>query len=227
MEKLIPFAIFGAIALIAVLIVALAFYYEKRRTDALRRVADELALPFFLNGDPTLIDRLASLHLFSQGDSKVIKNMLHGETDDVALGIFDFQYSTGSGKSRNTVKQTVVSIDAATLGLPDFIVRPEHFFHKIGKVFGMKDINFDSHPRFSKMFLLQGSDEATIRAALREEILAWFEGKPEISAEGNGTHLIVYRAGKRTAPQEVRRLMEEAFSLFGLLKGGKGLGIRG
>ena len=218
MEKLLPFAIFGVIALIAVFAVAIAMYYEKRRTDAMRRVAEELALPFFLDGDSALINALAAFHLFSQGDSKVIKNMIHGETDDVALGIFDYQYSTGSGKSRNTVKQTVVSIDATTLALPDFVVRPEHFFHKIGKVFGMKDINFDSHPRFSKMFLLQGSDEAAIRATFREELLTWFEGRSELCAEGNGTRLIVYRAGKRIAPPEVRRLMEEAFSLFGLWK---------
>jgi hypothetical protein len=116
------------------------------------------------------------------------------------------------------VKQTVVHFDSKLLDLPDFTVLPETLAHRLGKILGWDDIDFDSHPRFSSAFWLQGSDEERVRQLFRPPLLEWFEGKPQISVEGCGTRLIIYRPAKRSSPEEMRSAMEQGFDLYGLLR---------
>ena len=192
---------------------------DKKRTEKLRQVADEMGLPFYPQGDDSLIGQLSNFPLFSEGRSKKIKNMLHGETSEVEVGIFDFRYTTGSGKSSHTHKQSVAYFRSPDLDFPDFALRPEHLFHRIGGVFGYQDIDFESHPRFSKSYLLRGNSEHKIRQLFNDEILAFFERQTGLSVEGNGERLIFYRASKRVKPEEVRSFFEEGFRVFALLKG--------
>ncbi len=152
----IPLLIFGGIALLVGLGFAVNVYNEKKRREALQRVADELGLTFYRDGDPGLVAELSDLHLFSRGRSKRITNMIHGETEDVVMGVFDYRYTTGSGKNSHTYRQSVAFFRSADLRLPVFEMRPQSFFHGIGKLFGSQDIDFDSHPAFSKAYLLRG-----------------------------------------------------------------------
>jgi len=39
---------------------------------------------------------------------------------------------------------------------------PESFFHRIGDVFGFKDIDFDEEPGFSGCYLLKGNDSIIV-----------------------------------------------------------------
>ena len=148
---------------------------DKKRTEKLRQIADEMGLPFYPQGNDSLISELSNFPLFSEGRSKKIKNMLHGETSEVEVGIFDFRYTTGSDKSSHTHKQSVAYFRSPELDYPDFALRPEHLFHRIGGVFGYQDIDFESHPRFSKSYLLRGNSEHKIRLLFNDEILAFFD----------------------------------------------------
>jgi len=213
-EFLIPFLIFGGVVLVIVLAIAGALYYEKKRREAIRQVAEEMGLPFYPKGDANLVTQLSMFNLFSQGRSRKIFNMLHGDTEDVNLGIFDYQFTTGSGKNSTTWKQTVVYFNSPMLNLPQFAMRPQSFFHKIGKMFGYQDIDFDTNPVFSDNFILQGADEAGVRALFTPELLTFFEGRTGISLEGQGAHLIFYRHNNRAKPDKIRELMNEGFAIF-------------
>lgn len=214
MEFLIPFLVVGLILLIVVGAIVGAYVYEKQRREALQKLADELGLPFYAKGDPTLVTQLGMFNLFSQGRARKITNMLHGDTEDVRLGIFDYQFTTGSGKNSTTHKQTVVYFNSPNLNLPQFAMRPQSLFHKIGKMFGYQDIDFDTHPVFSQNFILQGSSEAAVRAFFKPELLTFLEQKTGISLEGQGTHLVFYRHHHRTKPEQMRDLMAEGFEVF-------------
>ena len=200
-------------------IILISHLQDKKRTEKLRQVADEMGLPFYPQGNDSLIGELSNFPLFSQGRSKKIKNMLHGETSEVEVGIFDFRYTTGGGKSSHTYRQTVAYFRSTDLNCPDFALRPEHLFHRIGGVFGYQDIDFESHPLFSKSYLLRGNSEHKIRNLFNEEALAFFEHQSGLSVEGNGERLIFYRASKRVEPGEIRSFFKEGFRVYGLFKG--------
>ena len=196
----IPVLIFLGVAALVVIGIAANAYAERKRRESVGKVADELGLSFHPDGDPALVSELSDFPLFSKGRAKQIKNMIHGETDEVIMGIFDYRYTTGSGKSQHTYRQTVAFFRSVDLHLPDFELRPQGFFHGIGKVFGYKDFDFESHPVFSKAFVLRGQNEKRTRQLFSPEILTALEGQQGINVEGRGTDLIFYRDAKRSPP---------------------------
>lgn len=208
------------IAIVAVLIIigiGVGMYYEKRRREALARVAGELGLEFFPSGIPGLLGALQGFKLISAGDSHTLTNTIRGITDEVELTIFDLSYSTGSGKNRSTHRQTVIRFASSQLNLPDFAVSPEWFFHKIAKLFGTKDINFVDDPAFSSSFLLQGANEPAVRQLFSQEVRSWFAGRVGVTCEGRGKQLLFFRAGQRLSADKIPGLLEEGFQLFKLL----------
>ena len=213
-----PFVIVGAIALLLGVIFVLASRTAKKRTEGMQAAADELGLAFFPEGDRQLIDQLAQFQLFSQGRSKRIQNMIHGKTEDVDVGIFDYQYTTGSGKHSHTSTQSVICFQSSRLQLPDFVLRPENLFDRIGDVFGYRDIDFDTHPAFSRSFLLRGNNEPRIRRMFSRDVLEYFEAHLGVGAEGSGSRLIYYRAAKKVRPEEVRSLLEQGFQVYSLFR---------
>ena len=201
------------------LVIYLARRAAKKRTALFEQVAQDLGLPFFPLGDDLLLDRLGNFHLFSQGRGKKIVNMLHGETDDVELAIFDYRYTTGGGKNSQTHRQSVIYFRSQALNLPKFAVRPEGLFHKISGAFGYQDIDFETHPQFSKGYLLRGDDEAGVRQLFNDELLTFFQSHQKMSVEGGGDQLVFYRQRSRIKPDEVQRFMEEGFGVFTLFRG--------
>jgi len=213
-----PCFIFIAFALLAVFGIVWSNWSEKKRTEGMALSAEEFGLPFFPTGDPTLITELSHFKLFSQGRSRTIKNMIHGETAAVTVGIFDYRFVTGSGKNKATHVQSVISFQSSALNLPQFLVRPEHLFDKIGGVLGFKDIDFDTHPVFSKTYMLQGSDEEQIRNTFNSKVLDFFESMSGITVEGEGQRLVYFRSRRRIKPDEARKFMEEGFKVYAQFK---------
>ena len=216
-EALLPFLIIaGVIALIAV-IAYVGYLVEKKRTEALKGVAEELGFEFFPK-DVGLLRELEGFHLFTQGHSKRITNLMRGEAGGLAVEIFDYRYITGGGKSSQTWKQTVLCFRLDGPDLPSFSLRPENFFHRIGAWFGYQDINFEDYPGFSKSYLLRGPDEKEIRELFTDRVLAYYEGRPGLSTEGGGDRLLFYRHNKRVDPQKVHAFLEEGFQVLAVFR---------
>jgi hypothetical protein len=217
LEVLFPFLIIaGVIALIAVF-AYIGYLIEKRRTEALKRVAEELGFEFFPK-DVGMLRNLDGFHLFSQGHSKRIKNLMRGEAGGLAVEIFDYRYVTGGGKSSQTWNQTVLCFRLDGPDLPDFSLRPENLFHRIGALFGYQDINFEDYPRFSKSYLLRGPDENEIRELFSERVLTFYQARPGLSTEGGGDRLLFYRHNKRVDPQKVHEFLEEGFQVLAVFR---------
>ena len=201
-----------------VLIVYFIWRMEMKRTERFQLIAREIGLPFFPKGDAALLESLRHFHLFSQGRSRKITNMLHGESNDVELAVLDYRYTVGSGKNSHTYRQSVVYFRTPVPTLPKFAVRPEGFFHKIGGAFGYQDIDFESHPEFSRSYLLRGADEEAIRELFDEKRISFFESQKKICVEGGGDQLIFYRQRNRIDPEKVEELMQEGFQVLGLFR---------
>ena len=185
-----------------------------KRTEQFALISAELKLNFFPKGSTSLFERLKPFHLFSKGWSRKIKNLMEGEANKVELAIFDYQYTTHGGQHPQTHRQSLLFIRSPKLNLPDFSLRPENVFHKIGSAFGDKDIDFETHPIFSKSYLLRGDNEAAIRGLFKNELLNFIQSQQKISIEGSSDQLIFYRHKNRVKPEEVESFMEEGFQVF-------------
>ena len=163
------------------------------------------------------MEALRGFALFDAGRGHSITNTIRGLTDDVELTIFDLTYTTGSGKHSHTHRQTVIRFASSQLGLPDFTVSPEGFFHKIAKLFGVKDINFAEDPGFSSAFLLQGPNESAVRQLFGPQVREWFSQRRGVTAAGQGNQLFFFRAEQRVNPDKISGLLEEGFQFFKLV----------
>ena len=195
-----------------------AYFYEKKRTEKWQNAAEELGLGFYPEGDSATEGRLSRYQLFNSGRSRKMKNLIQGTTDEVHLAIFDYQYTTGGGKNQHTHKQTVVLVESPQLVIPNFSMRAEGFFDKIGGMLGFQDIDFEEHPKFSQMYVLKGDNETEIREFFNAEIIQFFEAQPAISVESNlGGSLIFYQPGRRRNPEELKDLLTSAYEIYGAM----------
>jgi len=156
----------------------------------------------------------AGFGLFEQGyGQRFYHSMSKRLIDGTEIVLFDYQYTRGGGKSSSTYRQSVFYAYHEDLHLPRFRLHPENaFFHGIAKAFGMQDINFESHPKFSRSYLLRGQDEAQVRLRFHPGILSFLEQHPNHCAEGAGAHLILWQNNRQVNPEgmaEWMRLGEE------------------
>lgn len=221
-EALFPFGmVFGILAAVAA-VLYFSYLAEKKRTEQFGKTAEELGLTFMPDGGNDLLARFEPFKLFNQGRSRKITNVVVGDAGDVAIAIFDYQYTTGSGKHQQTHKQTVVSLTSPHMNSPELRMRPEGFFDKIGSVIGFQDIDFDSHPEFSNLFVLQGSNEPAIRAFLVPRILELLETKKGICLEAFGNTMFFYKARTKSKPDQIKELLAEAYEIYNCILGDEG-----
>ncbi|MFS8880230.1 hypothetical protein [Synechococcus sp. H55.11] len=209
---------FFLIGLLA-LVVYLADYLEKKRREALEQVARSLGMSFSAELPEGIRSRLlqAGFELFEQGyDRRFYNSMSKRLIDGSEIGAFDYQYTykyhSGRGKSRRIVwgksrgthPQSVFWAYCEDLRLPHFRLHPNiPLFHDIAKAFGMQDINFESHPRFSRKYLLRGEDEAKVRLRFDPSFLSFLEQHAPCCAEGSGPQLIVWRDDQQVSPEKM------------------------
>ncbi|MBC8452449.1 MAG: hypothetical protein H8D65_01170 [Spirochaetes bacterium] len=204
--------------LVIIVIILLIRYFSNKRTEALTAFAEFEHYKFSKNPDDTLLPSLSGFRLFSKGHAKKVSNVLRKDSAEKDLTIFDYRYTTGGGKSSHTWNQTVILYQSNRLQLPSFTLRPENVFHKIGKSFGYEDIDFDTHPIFSKQYLLRGEDEMKVRKLFTEKILSYFDEKKGFCVEGDGARLLFYRGGKKVPPQNIPLFQETGLEVFNLFK---------
>jgi hypothetical protein len=211
LAPVLPFVFLGVAAVAIGIGVYFAYLAEKKRTAALADVALRMGFNFEEKVSNEEAATLGSFHLFKRGRSRKGKNLMRGKSGDSEVIVLDYQYTTGGGKNSHTHNQTLAIYPgaAAAGALPEFTLGPEHWWDKIGQVFGYQDINFESSEEFSKHYLLRGPDETAIRAAFGANALGFFAQNQGWSVESAGGALAVYRGEKRCKPEEFQSFLAD------------------
>lgn len=191
---------------------------EKKRTEALQAATQSMGLEFSRLPDPRLLPSLSAFPLFSQGHSKKARNIMTGMADEIEITLFDYRFTTGAGKSQHVHRQTVVLQQSSVLDLPAFSLKPQHVFHQIGKVFGYRDIDFDTHAIFSDKYFLRGADEVAIREVFTPDILEYYEARPGLSTEAARNRLLFFRASQKVKPEDLPGFLKDGFHIYTLFK---------
>jgi hypothetical protein len=186
------------------------FFLERRRSGKIEAIARTLGLTF--RRKATDADNLLPVgcHVAEIGHGRVVSNVLEAaRTTELSLTLFDYQYTIGHGKSANTVYQTITRMQSDLFRLPAFLLFPEGFLAKMGKMFGRADINFPESPDFSRKYILRGDDEAAIRAIFTPAVRQALEAQDRVTIEGAGPLLFIFRKGRRLKPELLPARIEQ------------------
>lgn len=188
------------------------------RTEQLRQTARELGMEFTEKDEYGLIGLLRDFHLFDKGGSKEISNLMSFASPlmEDRVNIFDYSYTVSTGKSAVTFRQTVFFINSKRLSMPEMLLKPEHFFHRIGNWLGIeKDIDFEEHKVFSSNYLLQGEDEPRVRRTInQDDVIRFFTVEKEWSLESVGFFMILYQQERLIPPHQIKYLHQRGMMLF-------------
>lgn len=189
------------------------------RAFQLKSISYQLGMGYEAEDTWGLHTMLGDFTLFSRGRRRRITNMLYRRDGllELDVRIFDYRYTVSTGNSARVFKQTVFFIQSKKLGLPQFLMKPENFFHKIGAWLGMEDIDFERYPKFSGQYLLRGDDEDYIRANFNDEVLQFFTVEKNWTMEGLNYYLILYRKNQLLLPSQIIEFYKKGMQLHRLL----------
>lgn len=195
-------------------------HHNPSREGQLRAVAHRLKMDFIEQEEYSVTREVSDFELFRKGKNRLASNIMHKEDEwaEDRIKIFDYQFETGHRDSRRIVAQTVFLLRSKKLGLPQFVMKPETIFHKLGSYFGQQDIDFDRFPKFSGNYLLRGEDEEYIRFKMTDEILHFFSRERGWHMEGVNYYLILYKENHRLKANSIPQLYERGMGLFNILK---------
>ena len=188
---------------------ALITYLEKRRREALERVAGRLGMSFSAELPEGIRSRLlqAGFELFQRSGARFYNSMFKRLNDGTEIAIFDYSWKASRRRRRRREREYYFSVFWAyceDLRLPHFRLHPEvPLFHDVAKAFGMQDINFENHPKFSRRYLLRGEDEAKIRLRFHPSFLNFLEQHPPCCAEGFGPQLVIWQDDQMVLPEKM------------------------
>ncbi|MBI5240679.1 MAG: hypothetical protein HY926_09415 [Elusimicrobia bacterium] len=211
LEIYLPWAIAGTVLAASMGGLVWGIRRDRLRQEALAALAARLGFGFRAQAPGLDAEDYRGLRLFSLGRDRTYRNVINGKPEGTAgLILCDYSYTTGDGKSTQTLRQTVALIAYAKGGLPRFELRPESVLHRVGAIFGYQDIDFKESPRFSSLYLLRGTDEPAVRGLFRTNLREYFEAHPGWCVDGRGSWLAAYRHGQLVKPADIPAFIDAA-----------------
>ncbi|MEC8556412.1 MAG: hypothetical protein VXZ82_15490 [Planctomycetota bacterium] len=206
------------IALVSFGVVAGSIVAARKRRETLAKFAEDLGLEYQEILPAQDASQFQQFNLANKGRARKATNAVTADSGELRLVIFDYNYTTGSGKNSTTRRQSVVmAFSSSSLQLPHFNISPESFLSKISDFFGFKDIDFVDDKAFSDAFLLHGADEAAVRKFFTPERRKKFFDFRDVSIEARANIFIFYIPRRICKSNEIRGLMERGFAIYTLL----------
>jgi hypothetical protein len=189
-----------------------------RRSRAVRATAAKLGFEYVGRADEDVRRRLKTL--FGDDDSVSMRDVLRKKTDKAEILAGEFSYSTGGDAERGSrdISQTAALVESQRLRLPPFRLQPAgRVVSFLLNTMGMEDMDFETHPAFSRRIHLASSEEEWTRALFDESVLEYFVVYPGLAVEAEGDRFLAYRHGKTHTPRGLVTFLEQALELSALL----------
>jgi len=216
------------LALFGLGFVATLFIKQKQMADArsaaMEKVAQALGLTFAAQDPYGLPTQLRGFELFSRERTRWINkgkvsNVMRGLIGDTDVYLFDYSYTVSSGKSRKTISQTVFFANNKNWFLPNFTLKPEHWWNKLMARLGLdSDINFSENPDFSEKFWLKSEFEGIVREQFTPALQRFLAQIPPVYLEGSNYYLIGYIPRVPLHPNDARLLYQHCLEIVHLLQ---------
>ncbi|MDC3253033.1 SulP family inorganic anion transporter [Crocinitomicaceae bacterium] len=138
-------------------------------------------------------------------------NVIGGDfkESNVDWEISDITFDEGAMLSKEVYKTTVQLVHL-NREIPSFVLEQEGIFDKIfDRVLSINplDIDFTSHPIFSKKLKLTGEDEKAVRSLFTAELLEFLESEEIYHIECNGRALIIFKSLRIAKTGEIKNMV--------------------
>lgn len=208
-----PYFFISAIILVGIAVSIFQSRREKKRTSDLQILAKRLNMNFIKNRDSSrCIPTNQFFRLFSNGCDHRVYNILEGAQDGAFVKLFDYSYVSGKRRNAPRYDQSVLIFESGQLQIPHFYMRPEDIWDEVKSVLGYSDINFESHPGFSRKYFLKAKHDKSIRDFFSIQLLDYFTNDSDWFVEGKGNVLILSKINKKINPDDI-----EAFLNLGII----------
>lgn len=121
------------------------------------------------------------------------ENVLSNYTDFGRIEVSDITVTEGARMAQDDTQVTVILLSEISFPVPDFSLEPEHLWTKLSELSFGKDIDFKTHPNFSKKYYLRGDDESGVREFFSEKCIRFFESYENMHMESNRNRLLIYK----------------------------------
>jgi len=189
---------------------------QKLRREAMEKFALDAGLNFSAEDTEQFRTRLITFQLFKEGRAQRVYNLLRAEAEGVQMSVFDYQFTTGSGKHQSTHRQSILAVESKSLYMPSMTLRPESFFDAIAGVLGFRDIDFEDSPEFSRSFVVKSQFEELTRKLFDADVIQFFMERRDVAFEASANRFIYYRRNKTVQPQDLKAFLADGLQLYNL-----------
>ncbi len=184
-----PWGFIILFVLVAVALIGAGIYLEHKRREMWRQIAARYGFRYTTH-DPFDLPNRYSFALFKQGHSRRASNCLEGVHDGLPVILFDYRYTTGSGKNQSThhVSALLARLD---VHCPRLTIRPENVMDKFAAFLGFDDIDFE-YDRFNRAFHVNGDDKKFAYDVCHSDMMEFLLEHPSMTWELRGGDLLLY-----------------------------------
>jgi Tfp pilus assembly protein PilE len=205
--------IVGVIALIVVGSI-LGYLSAQKRRQAMADLAGRLGLRFSPHRNRELARQYDFLNKLRAGHDRYAYNTLSGHYQGHKVLVFDYHYTTGSGKNtqHHHFSFFVLHLPAA---FPELTIAPEGFFSKIAQAVGYDDIDFESH-EFSRRFCVRCPNKKFAYDVCNAQMIEYLLANGDLTIEIDDDALAISFSA-RLAPERIESNLNRLVALRSLL----------
>jgi len=146
------------------------------------------------------------------------ENTLTKYTDLARVDVSDITLTEGAMQDREDTHITVIHISEEEIQVPDFALEPERLWSKLFEGVAGKDLDFASHPAFSKKYYLRGQHEEAVRKFFSDSIIQFLENREEVHIESHRNRLLFYKKRDLLTTSEIFYVVNFANDFLRLVK---------
>ena len=191
---------------------------DSKRRDSRRALAAETGFEFDAELDEESGDAIQEM--LGNGGFFYISNVLKKDFDGTRMIIADVKNKQSSNSEHDHyTHQTVAFIESDEFELPTFDLQPTRMMSNLlASLAGVKDINFDTHQKFSDKYLLSGIFEQRIRAFFDGPLLDFFSEETGWKVDAQKNRLMIYRPNQHLSGEAAKQFMDDAMVVFGAIR---------
>src|SRR5947209_1112272 len=123
------FGVFGIFLVLVIVMGIIAIVSARKRRQALASFAQQIGFQFDATAPSNLHESFKAFHPFNEGHSQRSSNLLYGRRDGIDWQLFDYRYTTGSGKDESTHYYGII-MARVPMNFPVTRIRPEGVFDR-------------------------------------------------------------------------------------------------
>jgi len=174
--------------------------FERQRREAFQAWAAARGLRYSREGPGGAPNSVGGYELLERGGHHDCTNLVTGAGPSGAITVFDWRYTTGSGKSRKIHHRTAVHL-RPSCRLGGLRIREEGLFDRLAELVGFNDIDFES-AEFSRAFHVSAEDRRWAYDVITAENMENLLRLPRFCLEMRGNGILLWRENGRLSPAD-------------------------